>query len=223
MWTILYKIDSWGRAVQLNLIHLVEFVSARNLRYWYTVSVYQHRSDIESRGCYDLGCCKGSVMQMSNWVLCNVWSEFKLLQLCRNVTDDRNWEGKQSTLLLLLPGIIPPSLVFSFSPLSLSVKTITVHCVCTTATSPHLFCILVSLSGSLSFARRNKTYHQQQSVYLLVQATSTTVWFSLSLHTPTNIHINHKSELKSVWLRWWVFLLLLLLCMVWTLNPKSSP
>ncbi len=50
---------------------------------------------------------------------CNIWSEFKLFQLLRDVTGDR----KLSSL---------------FPYLNLSVNTIAAHCVCTIAASPHL-------------------------------------------------------------------------------------
>ncbi len=41
----------------------------------HTVSVYQHRTEIEARGCYGLGCYKGRVVQLRN---------------CGRVTPDRN-------------------------------------------------------------------------------------------------------------------------------------
>ncbi len=79
-----------------------------------TVSVYQYKTDTKSRGCYGIGHYNDRVVvQLSNCV-CNMYSERKLLQLRRSITDNRNWEGKQSSH-------------FSLSPLNLSVSNTTIR------------------------------------------------------------------------------------------------
>ncbi len=43
-------------------------VPVHHLRYLYNMSVYRHKTDIGSNGCYKLECDKDRVMQLSNSV-----------------------------------------------------------------------------------------------------------------------------------------------------------